>query len=140
MNIPKNLEECFIELTNIVDKEELDIVKLTAEDEIVGKSHFGLGLWVRNNWKLWAGSQLAKYFNNMGTIPSKSGRILELVVKEACRGQGIGSMLIRRMEDYFRLKGCDIVRVEVFVPNTHAREFYAREQYSNRVIDMVKKL
>jgi ribosomal protein S18 acetylase RimI-like enzyme len=76
----------------------------------------------------------------LGTIPSKSGRILELVVKEECRGQGIGSMLIKRMEDYFRLKGCDIARVEVFVPNTHAREFYAREQYSNRVIDMVKKL
>ena len=76
----------------------------------------------------------------LGTIPTKSGRILELVAKEERRGQGIGSMLIKRMHDYFRLKGCDIVRVEVFVPNTDAREFYAREQYSDRVIDMIKEL
>jgi len=76
----------------------------------------------------------------LGTIPSKSGRILELVVKEERRGQGIGSMLIKRMEDYFRLKGCDSIRVEVNVPNTDAREFYAREQYSDRVIDMLKRL
>jgi hypothetical protein len=66
MNNPNNLEECFTELISIIDKEELDIFKIAAEDEIVGKSHFGLGLWMRNNWGLWAGSHLAQYFNNMG--------------------------------------------------------------------------
>jgi len=30
--------------------------------------------------------------------------------------------------------------MELFIPNTDAREFYAREQYSDRVIDMVKSL
>ena len=76
----------------------------------------------------------------LGEIPDKFGRILELVVKEERRDQGIGSMLIKKMEDYFRLKACDSVRVEVFVPNTGAREFYARERYCDRVVDMVKKL
>ena len=76
----------------------------------------------------------------LGTIPSKSAPILELIIKNEHRDQGIGSMLIKRMEDYFRIKGCDFVRVKVFVHNTDAREFYARQQYSDRVIDMVKKL
>jgi ribosomal protein S18 acetylase RimI-like enzyme len=76
----------------------------------------------------------------LGSTPSKSGRIAELVVKEEFRNQGIGSILVKRMEDYFRLNSCDIVRVEVFAPNTDARDFYSSEQYSDRVIDMVKKL
>jgi hypothetical protein len=66
MNIPKNLDECFIELNNVIDKEELDIFKIMPEDEIVGKAHASLGLWIRNNWGLWSGSELAKYFNGLG--------------------------------------------------------------------------
>jgi len=76
----------------------------------------------------------------LGMIPSKAGRILELVVREAYRGQGIGSVLIEKIENYFRLNGCDIVRVEVFGPNTDAREFYTRALYTDRTIDMVKRL
>ena len=45
----------------------------------------------------------------LGTIPSTSGRILELVIKKQHQGQGIGSMLVKRMEDYFPLKGRDSV-------------------------------
>jgi ribosomal protein S18 acetylase RimI-like enzyme len=75
-----------------------------------------------------------------GTAGSRSGRVLELVVQEDCRGKGIGALLMKKMEDYFRLKGCDIVRVEVFVPNTTAHSFYHRMQYDDRVYDMVKQL
>jgi hypothetical protein len=28
--------------------------------------HFGLGMWMRNNWGLWKGGTLAKYFNELG--------------------------------------------------------------------------
>jgi hypothetical protein len=27
--------------------------------------HFGFGLWMRNNWQLWGGSRLSKYFNSL---------------------------------------------------------------------------
>lgn len=27
--------------------------------------HFSLGMWIRNNWGLWSGSRLSKYFNDM---------------------------------------------------------------------------
>jgi ribosomal protein S18 acetylase RimI-like enzyme len=79
-------------------------------------------------------------YERASTIVSRSGRILELVVLEKCRGQGIGLKLMEQMEDYFKLNGCDIVRVEVFVPNISAHEFYNRLQYSDRVHDMVKQL
>jgi hypothetical protein len=28
--------------------------------------HFGIGMWMRNNWGLWAGSRLAKYLDSLG--------------------------------------------------------------------------
>jgi len=79
-------------------------------------------------------------YERAGTVRSRSGRILVLVVLEKYRGQGIGLKLMKKLEDYFRLNGCDIVRVEVFVPNASAHEFYSRLQYSDRVHDMIKQL
>ena len=75
-----------------------------------------------------------------GEYPSVTGRILELVVKEKYRGQGIGQQLMEKMETYFRINGCDIVRVKCFVPNTAARAFYKKLRYHERMIDMVKQL
>lgn len=37
---------------------------LSYEDTI--RAHFGIGMWMRNNWGLWGGSPLAKHFNEMG--------------------------------------------------------------------------
>jgi hypothetical protein len=36
------------------------------EQEFSTNPHFSLGLWIRNNWQLWGGSRLSKYFNKMG--------------------------------------------------------------------------
>ncbi len=76
----------------------------------------------------------------VGVIPSKAGRILELMVMDEQRHQGIGAALMKRLENYFLKQHCDIVRVEVFVPNTIARNFYAKSQYADRSIDMIKRL
>ncbi|MGP8080004.1 MAG: GNAT family N-acetyltransferase [Dehalococcoidales bacterium] len=72
--------------------------------------------------------------------PSVTGRILELVVKEKYRGQNIGLKLMEKMENYFRINGCDIVRVECFVPNAGAHAFYTKSRYQDRMIDMIKRL
>jgi hypothetical protein len=64
--IPKNLEDCFIQLDKIlktVDKE--DIKKLESRSNMISY-HMGLGLWMRNNWGLWGGSRLLKYFKERG--------------------------------------------------------------------------
>ena len=76
----------------------------------------------------------------VGEYHSVTGRILELVIKEKYRGQGIGLKLMEKMEAYFRINGCDIVRVECFVPNTGAYTFYTQLHYHDRMIDMVKQL
>ena len=78
--------------------------------------------------------------DRVGTITSRAGRILELIVLENYRGHGIGSELMEKMEEYFRANKCDVVRVEVFVPNALAHRFYSRLQYVDRSFDMLKRL
>lgn len=72
------------------------------------------------------------------SIPSKAGRIIELFLDERFRGQGIGTRLIEKMEEYFRQNGCDVSRVEVFEPNIKAHNFYRKLGYQDRNIDMIK--
>ncbi len=61
---PKNLEKCFVELDKLlpeIDKKEMQALK--NRDEMI-RYHMGLGMWMRNNWGLWGGSRLQKYFTD----------------------------------------------------------------------------
>ena len=73
-------------------------------------------------------------------IPTKVGRILELFVRPECRTQGIGQGLMNKVEEYFKEQKCDVVRVEVFVPNKVAHSFYKNAGYLNRMMDLMKVL
>ncbi len=75
-----------------------------------------------------------------GGIPAKHGRVQELYVDETYRGQGTGQSLMKKMEDYFRAKGCESVMVEVLAPNKSAYAFYQSCDYFDRDINMMKKL
>lgn len=62
--IPKDLGECFAELDKIlaeIDKKEMQA--LPKRDDMI-RYHMGLGMWIRNNWGLWGGSRLQKYFTS----------------------------------------------------------------------------
>jgi ribosomal protein S18 acetylase RimI-like enzyme len=73
-------------------------------------------------------------------LPSKSGRILELYVESQYRRLRVGKVLMERAEEYLRQKQCDVLRIEVFEPNTNAHGFYNKLGYHDRVIDMIKML
>ena len=64
--IPKNLEDCFVQINSIWCDSIKIKVKNWSEDEFTGKVHLGFGMWMRNNWRLWGGSRLSKYFNDIG--------------------------------------------------------------------------
>jgi ribosomal protein S18 acetylase RimI-like enzyme len=78
--------------------------------------------------------------DRMGCVATKAGRIVELVVDPAYRRQGVGSRLIQQAEVFLVEKGCDVIRVEVFAPNTIAHDFYTELGYADRVVDMVKPI
>jgi len=66
--ILQNIEDCFIQIDNFLDDTIKASIKLKKEKDFATQEHrFGLGLWIRNNWRLWEkGSKLTKYFNDMG--------------------------------------------------------------------------
>ena len=64
--IPINLEDCFIQINSLLNDSIKSEIKNQTEDEFTTNSHFGLGMWMRNNWQLWGGSRLSKYFNQLG--------------------------------------------------------------------------
>jgi hypothetical protein len=63
--IPKDLDDCFLQLKKILKPEELEKMKRGTEEDM-GRYHFGLGMWMRNNWGLWKGGRLATWFNAKG--------------------------------------------------------------------------
>ena len=66
---PINLEEAVIQLAKILpDTTQQEIISMT-EDEFLAGSHFGLGMWIRNNW-IRGGSKLAPDFNSKGIFHS----------------------------------------------------------------------
>lgn len=77
--IPKDLEDCFKQI-DIFWNDSIKLkVKQWTEDEFSGRAHMGFGMWMRNNWQLWGGSRLSKYFNNLGIYhpDDMSGIILD---------------------------------------------------------------
>lgn len=63
--IPKDLEDCFVQINTFWNDSIKVKVKNWEEEEFTGKAHLGFGMWMRNNWQLWGGSRLSKYFNDL---------------------------------------------------------------------------
>ena len=70
----------------------------------------------------------------------KCGEITELVVSKNIRGKGIGNMLMKKIEEYFKSIGCEYVKVDVFAYNDNAINFYNNNGYHPRMLVDIKKL
>lgn len=64
--IPKDLNDSFDQIDSFWADSTRTKVKNWTEDEFSAKVHHGFGMWMRNNWRLWGGSRLSKYFNEKG--------------------------------------------------------------------------
>lgn len=77
--IPRDIEDCFSQLDSILAFKNRRGIIAQPNRESMSKYHFGLGMWLRNNWGLWSGSRLERYFYNRGVYhpDNMSGAILE---------------------------------------------------------------
>lgn len=76
--IPKTLEECFLALDKIFsDKEKIAFGEMT-EDEFFCETHFGVGMYIRNQWLRQENSPLLVYFSqkNLQHLDDMSSIIL----------------------------------------------------------------
>ena len=70
----------------------------------------------------------------------KTGEVLELIVSKKNRGNGVGKILLNKMEDYFKNIGCIRTNIEVFGPNVSGLKFYEKNGYVVRDVIVSKKL
>src|SRR5574344_1028255 len=70
----------------------------------------------------------------------KRGEITELIVSKNVRSNGIGNMLMLKIEEYFKSVGCEYILVDVFAYNDNAIKFYDRNGYHSRMYTNIKKI
>ncbi len=63
--IPKDIDDCFVELNKILEYKGSEGLKNGTENNMYFQ-HSYLGRDLRNEWGLWSGSQLSKWFNKKG--------------------------------------------------------------------------
>lgn len=71
---------------------------------------------------------------------AKTGSVIELIVKSNIRGNGIGKLLLEKIEEYFKNIDCKRINIEVFGPNKKGLNFYEKNGYIPRDIIVSKKL
>jgi ribosomal protein S18 acetylase RimI-like enzyme len=72
--------------------------------------------------------------------PAQLGYISELYVRQAYRGKGLGGRLLAIAEERLRERGCNLVKLEVFVPTSRSVQFYRQNGYGEREVVMMKEL
>jgi len=70
----------------------------------------------------------------------KRGVVTELIVSKNVRSNGLGKLLMNKMEEYFRSINCEYVVIDVFAYNDLAIKFYENQGYHTRGLLDIKKL
>lgn len=71
---------------------------------------------------------------------AKTGVVLELIVRNSIRGNGIGQALLEKMEEYFKSINCLRINIEVFGPNQKGFNFYTKNNYIIRDMIVSKRI
>ena len=70
----------------------------------------------------------------------KEGKITELIVTSKTRSKGVGQLLTKQMEEYFKSVGCEYILVDVFAYNKNGIKFYDKQGYHSRMYTNIKKI
>lgn len=73
-------------------------------------------------------------------VPLRRGVVVELIVESGYRKKGIGTLLMEKIEGYFRQRGCNVSGLDVFPQNKNAYRLYSGLGYRDRNIRMTKNL
>ena len=71
---------------------------------------------------------------------AKTGSVIELIVKNGIRGNGIGRLLLNKIENYFKSIDCKRINIEVFGPNKRGLNFYNQNGYIIRDMIVSKRI
>ena len=87
--IPKDIDEAIDSLDTILsEKDKRFIADSLSMEEFCADAHFGVGMWMRNEWGLWSGSRLQKFFTDKKVYhpDEMSHEILKAYYKKKIKG------------------------------------------------------
>ncbi len=88
---PATLEQTYRYLDQIFDDTAKYSFMKLPEDVATGRLHFGLGMWMRNNWRLWGRGKLKRYFLERGVLhPEDMSGIILTSYHRYLNNQAIG--------------------------------------------------
>lgn len=70
----------------------------------------------------------------------KTGCISELIVTSKIRSHGVGTALMKKMEEYFKSINCTYITIDVFAYNEIGKKFYQKEGYHPRMESLIRKI
>lgn len=148
----KEVKDLLVELQEhivLIDKEKYNIITPEYKDTYFNKTidevnkYQGLILLAKENEKI-IGLIIGLINNEENSEydfkAPKRGRISELIVSKNCRTNGTGSKLLQAMEEHLKSVGCEDILIGVFGYNDLALEFYNKQGYHTRMVEMTKKI
>ena len=80
------------------------------------------------------------YVDKLTNDCAKTGSVIELIVKNNTRGNGVGKLLLEEIEKYFKKIDCKRINIEVFGPNKEGLNFYNKNGYIIRDMIVSKRI
>ena len=118
-----NADKLFGEhLKQTLNSKKFTFLVATKNDEVVGY----LKAEIRQRWKAF--------------VNARELYISDVAVKEKCRGRGVGSALMKELENRFRKSGIKFMTLKYDVENTQTRKFYEKHGFEEEHLRMVKEL
>ena len=113
-------------------------VLLMTEDEFLAISHLSLGMWIRNNWRLWQGGELANFFKSKGVFhPDDMSGIILCSFYRYLHGQDMNvDEQVAHYQEYWRETHEYIYRLE----NDTAFAMQEKIKHENMVREKNEKL
>lgn len=142
-NLIVELQEHIVEL----DKEHYNVIGNNYRDEYFNKTLYEMEKY---NGKMYLFKEDEKICGMVvGLINNdkidtydfkapKRGRISELVISSKYRKKGYGKILLNSMENYLKSVGCEDILIDVFAYNDTAINFYQKNGYHIRMMEMIK--
>ncbi|MEL5995991.1 DUF6794 domain-containing protein [Hymenobacter segetis] len=85
---PRTLEAAVGQLQKIHSDSLKQRIIAQTEAEFIARAHFGVGMWMRNNWGLWRGGPLAQHFHTLGIYhPDDMSGVILTCYYRTLRGQ-----------------------------------------------------
>jgi len=113
----------YYDLAELMTSEKSDVMVVCHQGEIVG-----------------SGYGLVKAHERDIYITKDHGYIGFMYVKEEYRGKGVGQLVLKKLVEWFKVRGITDIRLEVYNNNPKAIKAYEKAGFQSHLIEMQLKI